>query len=283
MNTTERITAAWAQDRAYLRAVASRILADPVEAEDVVQDAFARLSVQPIDEIADVRAWLVVVVRRAALDRLGSARRRRSDPRDPHDLELASESTSDLDPADRVTLDDEVRRALTIVLDRLSPAERSAFLLHDVFGVSFDQIAELVGRTPAACRQLARRARQAIAADDADLSPAYLDRDVVRVAERFRAACVGGDVSALIETLDADVSGWALVNGRQVGFATGAQTVAERAMLFLGPDSRWDLTLMPLDDAVAILATRRAEPAGLLRLEIADGRVTALRAVVLPS
>src|SRR4051812_17115845 len=158
--STERIEAAWRDDRAYLTAIASRVLSDPSEAEDVVQDGFARLAVQPVEEIQDLRGWLVVVVRRLALDRLGSAYRRLSVPGDPHTLEQQTPEPRAPDPADRITLDDEVRRALGVVLDQLSPAERAAFLLHDVFGISFDRIAEFVGRTPSACRQLASRARR---------------------------------------------------------------------------------------------------------------------------
>ena len=150
-----RVRAAWKADRAYLFAIAAGMLGRPAEAEDVVQEAFARLAGASIDDINDVRGWLVVVTRRLCLDRLGSADARRTTAT-AEPPEADQEST---DPADRLTLDDEVRRALAVVLDRLSPAERTSFILHDIFGFPFDAVAELVGRTPAACRQLARRAR----------------------------------------------------------------------------------------------------------------------------
>ena len=284
MNTTDLIAASWTNDRAYLHAVAARILTDPVEAEDVVQDAFARLALQPIEEIRDVRAWLVVVVRRLALDRLGSAHRRMSSPSDPFDLEVGGAKESGVDPADRITLDDEVRRALGVVLDQLTPAERTAFLLHDVFGVPFARIGELVGRTPGACRQLARRARASIGrASPTSTTAEESASEVALTAERFRAACAGGDLTALIEVLDRDVTGWALVHGRRAGAVEGAEAVAERTLLFLGPDTGWELALVPFDRGMAILATRRAEPIALIRLEIAESRVVALRAIVLPS
>ena len=208
VDTNERITTAWRDDRAYVIAIASRILADPTEAEDVVQDAFARLAVQRVEEINDVRAWLVVVVRRLALDRIGSAHRRHSTPSDPHDMPPGPPDVSP-DPADRITLDDEVRRALGVVLDQLLPPERAAFLLHDVFGIPFDKIAEIVGRTPAASRQLASRARRSIRADDPAAPHRTSDPGLQAVVERFIAACAGEDLQALAQTLHPDVQGWA--------------------------------------------------------------------------
>jgi RNA polymerase sigma-70 factor (ECF subfamily) len=283
MSTTDRITAAWHADRGYLTAIAARILSDPIDAEDVVQDAFARLAVQRVEEIEDLRAWLVVVVRRAALDRLGSAHRRLSSPSDPHTLvPLGGPDPHAPDPADRVTLDDEVRRALAVVLDQLSPAERAAFLLHDVFGVSFEGIAELVGRTPSACRQLASRARRTIRSSEPAAPRAAPDADLPAVADSFIAACAGGDLEALTRTLHPDVSGWATVNGRRVGFTEGVDAVAERVLLFLGPRSGWLLSPLPLEDSVAVLASRQGEPVAMLRLNISEDLIQSMHAVVLP-
>jgi RNA polymerase sigma-70 factor (ECF subfamily) len=283
MTTTDRIAVAWRDDRAYLIAIASRILADPVEAEDVVQDAFARLAVQPVEEIQDLRGWLVVVVRRVALDRLGSAHRRLSTPRDPHLLTPAGPGAEAPDPADRVTLDDEVRRALGVVLDQLSPAERATFLLHDVFGIPFEQIAEFVGRTPSACRQLASRARRSIRESDPTVPRTAPDPDLQAVVDSFIAACAGGDLEALTRTLHVDVSGWATVDGREVGYAEGIDAVAERLVFFLGPRSGWLLSPLPLDDGMAVVATRDGEPVAMLRLDISDGLITAMRGVLLPA
>lgn len=283
MSVTDRITSAWQDDRAYLIAIASRILADRTEAEDVVQDAFARLAVQRIDEIDDVRAWLVVVVRRLALDRIKSAHRRLSTPSDPQRLRTAASETQSPDPADRVTLDDEVRRALGVVLDQLSPAERAAFLLHDVFGIPFQQIAELVGRTPSACRQLASRARRSIRDDEPSAPYAAPDPQLHTVVETFIAACAGGDLQVLAGMLDTDVSGWATVDGGQVGFAAGVDAVAERLLFFLGPRSGWLLSPLPLDDTVAVLATRAGEPVAMLRLDLSDNRIQSIHTVLLPA
>jgi RNA polymerase sigma-70 factor, ECF subfamily len=141
-----RVRAAWEADRSYLLAIAIGMVGRPAEAEEVVQEAFARLVAASADEIDDVRGWLVVVTRRLCLNRLGSADARRTTPT----AAVPETGQGGTDPADRLTFDDEVRRALAVVIDRLSPAERTSFILHDVFGFPFDAIAELVGRTPAA-------------------------------------------------------------------------------------------------------------------------------------
>lgn len=284
MSPTDRINTAWRDDRTYLLAIASRILLDPVEAEDVVQDAFARLAVQQVEEIRDLRGWLVTVVRHLALDRLGSAHRRLSTPRDPHRLTAIGPEAEVADPADRITLDDEVRRALGVVLGQLSPAERAAFLLHDVFGVPFERIAELVGRTPSACRQLASRARRSIRDREPSAPRMPPHPELQPVVERFVAACAGGDLDALARTLHAEVSGWATVDGvrAQAGFAQGVQTVSERLMFFLGPRSGLLLSPLPLDDGIAVVATRDGEPATMVRMDVVDGLIHTMHAVVLP-
>lgn len=269
------VAAAWDRDRSYVFGVADRILADPDEAEDVVQEAFARLALQRIEEIDDVRAWLVVVVRRLALDRLGAAHRRLSMPSGALDDQPVP------GPEDRVSLDDEVRRALGVVLDRLSPAERTSFLLHDVFGVPFPEIAALVGRSPEACRQLAARARRAIRQTEPTGGSVPLDPALAAVSERFLAACAGGDLRALAEVLAPDVSGWATLDGAQLGFASGVEDVSRRLLHFLGPHRDIELTALPLEQGVGVLAVRRAEPYALVRLEIDGGRVQAIRTTLL--
>jgi RNA polymerase sigma-70 factor (ECF subfamily) len=129
-----RVRAAWAADRGYLLAVAAGMLGRPGDAEDVVQEAFTRLAGASVDDIGDVRGWLVVVTRRLCLDRLGSADARRTTPT-PEPPEAGADSA---DPAARLALDDEVSRALAVVVERLSPGERTSFILHDIFGFPFD-------------------------------------------------------------------------------------------------------------------------------------------------
>src|SRR5262245_11789176 len=150
---------AWREHRRYVLDIAFRMLGNLSEAEDVVQEAFSRLLRVDVDAIEDVRGWLVVVVSRLCLDRLRAERRHPKGPAWPSGPEPADQA---LDPADRVTLDDSIRIALNTVLERLTPAERTAFVLHDVFQYPFETIGDIVGRSPAACRQLASRARRSI-------------------------------------------------------------------------------------------------------------------------
>src|SRR5438132_9547990 len=154
---------AWSEHHGFLLDVAYRLLGSYGDAEDIVQEAFSRLLRTDIDPIEDVRAWLVVVVSRLCLDQLRSARVRHESyigPWFPEPLlQLEADSA---DPADVVTLDESVRMAMLIVLERMSPAERVVFVLHDIFEFPFEKVAEMVGRTPAACRQLATRARRRV-------------------------------------------------------------------------------------------------------------------------
>jgi RNA polymerase sigma-70 factor (ECF subfamily) len=213
--------------------LAFRMLGDIGEAEDVVQDAFERLVTSDVDEIADVRGWLTVVTSRLCLDQIRLARRRLQRPRDLGALEasLPGIGASFVDPADRVTLDDSVRLALGVVLDRLTPAERVAFVLHDIFQLPFDTIAEAVGRTPQACRQLASRARAKIgAAAGADLGLAGAEQRLV--TDRFIAACATGDLDGLLAVLDPAVTGWVDLLPDQI--TTGADVVAANIVRFWG-------------------------------------------------
>src|SRR3954471_13772198 len=198
-----RTAALWQEHHGYLRDVAFRMLGRVSEAEDAVQEAFVRLLGVDLDDINDVRGWLVVVVGRICLDSMGSARVRR-EARVDVPLEITADAP---DPSDLVTLDDNIRMALAVVLERLTPPERAAFVLHDVFQFSFDAVASIVGRTPAACRQLASRARRHI---EAETGPSRFDPAPAEqhgIVERFIAACAGGNLHELLELLDADVGG----------------------------------------------------------------------------
>jgi RNA polymerase sigma-70 factor, ECF subfamily len=194
--------AAWFEHRKILVDIAYRLLGSVADAEDAVQEAFARLAAAP-DQIEDVRAWLIVVVGRICLDQLGSARRRREAYVGPWLPEPLVEGE---DPADQITLDDSVRMALLVVLDRLSPAERVAFVLHDVFALSFDEVGAIVGRSNAACRQLASRARHRVHTAEGLREPPVDVRVKRELAERFVAACRNGDLDELTRILGEDVT-----------------------------------------------------------------------------
>lgn len=271
-----QIDLSWRADRTYLIATALHILGDLSEAEDAVAEGYARLSAQPVETLQSVRGWLVVVVRRICLDRLRSGHHRLSVPTDPsetlfeHDPTRAGTATPDL--SDRVTLDEEIVQALAVVLDRLTPGERAAFLLHDVFGLPFDRIATLVGRSPVASRQLATRARRAIRAvgpiQGADSVSA--DPRLDRVAEGFAMACTTGDVDALAALLHDDVLGWAVRDGAVLSQAHGAREVSVQAIAFFGSRSPWQMLPLPLDDSAGVLVLRHGAPAGMIRLATDD-------------
>src|ERR1700741_701061 len=205
MSAALSLDAAVRGHRPYLVNLAYQMLGDVGEAEDVAQEAFLRLSRAEIAEIDDIRAWLTVVTGRLCLDQVRSARARYGRPGDIEPGGSALNQSRGPDPADRVPLDDEVRTALLEVLRRLSPAERVSFVLHDVFAVPFDEIAETVGRPVGTCRQLARRARAKFAA----AQPKPGDVPVAEhqlVTEKFITACGNGDLQALAAVLDP--TGW---------------------------------------------------------------------------
>jgi len=238
MAAQTQIDAAWDAHHPYLVNLAFRMLGDIGDAEDAVQDAFTRLMANNIDEIDDLRGWLTVVTSRLCLDQIRSARRRLVHPLDPGDIEfrLPGVGTSFVDPADRVTLDDSIRLALAVVLDRLTPAERVAFVLHDIFQLPFEMIAETVGRSGQACRQLARRARAKIDDSVRPSGAPVADTQHRLVTERFIEATATGDLTALLEVLDPDVSGWVDLLPDQV--VTGANDVARNMLRFWGRRAR---------------------------------------------
>ena len=190
--------------------LAYQMLGDVGEAEDVAQEAFLRLARTEPAQIEDVRAWLTVVAGRLCLDQLRSASARHEHPDKSGALDTSR--SSEPDPADRITLDDEVRTALLEVLRRLSPGERVAFVLHDVFQMPFEEIAEAVGRPVGTCRQLARRARSKFS----DASPRASDVSRLEhqlVTDKFITACANGDLAALSAVLDPTVWGVATFLG----------------------------------------------------------------------
>jgi len=279
------VQAAWAAHRPYLLAVAAGMLNRHDDAEDEVQEAFARLAAAS-GAIEDVRAWLVVVTRRLCLDRLDLAESRRTtataEPPEPPEAPRGIP-----DPADRMLLHDEVRQALSVVIDRLSPAERTSFILHDIFGFPFDAVAGLVGRTPAACRQLARRARLSVGTGSShtDLARALSGNTTAAgLAERFIAVCEGGDMHGLIGLLDPEAAGFRLVIGMPPRPAVrGAEAVAERAMHRLGPSAGVSLQPFDLEGRAAVVARRGDEVVAVVRLDDREGRIFHLHTVVRPS
>jgi RNA polymerase sigma-70 factor (ECF subfamily) len=280
MNGQERaevvIGAIWADHQPYLVDLAFRMLGRFHDAEDVVQEAFSRLLAADIAQIEDVRGWLVVVVSRLCLDQLRSARRRReSNVGSDDDAGVRASVPAGPDPADRVTLDDSIRLALLVVLEDLSPPERAVFVLRDVFRYSFDAIAGIVGRTPAACRQIASRARRRI---DAGSGPGRFSPgpgEHHQVAAEFIAACAGGDLDRLLLLLDPDV-----VGDVDLGSAapprrplSGSRRVSRGLLGFFGPETATTLVSQPVNGYPGVLAFRSGQLVAVVVFKIRDGRI----------
>jgi RNA polymerase sigma factor (sigma-70 family) len=198
----DELAAAFEGQRTHLRAVAYRMLGSVHEADDVVQDAWLRLVRSPASEIENLPAWLTTVVSRLCLDRLRSRVSRREDPPAEHDAD-ADLADPDADPARDAVLADQVGSALRVVLGTLAPAERLAFVLHDLFAVPFDEIATIMGRSPAAVRQLASRSRRRVQSSDDEHTTTPAERRTQReVVGAFLLASRNGDLGRLLELLD---------------------------------------------------------------------------------
>ena len=202
----DTLTEAFEAQRDRLRAVAHRVLGSHADAEDVVQEAWLRLSRQDAGTIRNLDGWLTTVVARVSLDMLRSRKSRREEPLDeqmPDKVPATAGSLEGTDPEYEALLADSVGPALLVILERLAPSERLAFVLHDMFAVPFDEIGPIVGRSPSAARQLASRARRRVQGTselpDAD---AGRQREIV---EAFLAASRNGDFDALLELLDPEV------------------------------------------------------------------------------
>ncbi|MFE2215542.1 sigma-70 family RNA polymerase sigma factor [Streptomyces canus] len=203
--------------RGQLRAVARRMLGSGAEAEDAVQETWVRMSRSDTTHVDNLGGWLTTVVGRVCLDMLRSRRSRAEQPLEPE----VSVPATVADPEQDVLLADSVGSALLVVLDTLSPAERLAFVLHDLFAVPYDEIAGVIGKSPAATRQLASRARRRVRGAQATDTDRTRRRELV---DAFLAAARDGDFDGLLEVLDPDV-----VVRTEVGVTTGALAVAKGA------------------------------------------------------
>jgi RNA polymerase sigma-70 factor (ECF subfamily) len=277
----ERTASEFQELRPHLLRVAYSHLGTLGEAEDAVQDAWLRLERTDRTAIRDLRAWLTTVVSRIALDTLTSARARRESYVGPWLPEpLVDAGTPSADPAGRVELDEGVSMALMIVLESLSPAERSAFLLHDIFGYSFDEVARVVERTPQATRQLAARARHAVEAR----RPRYpASEDQQReVVNAFLAATEDGDIATLLELLDPEVTfrsdGGGLVPAARKVF-TGAERVARiLTAMATRPGGRFHAYSALINGAPGLLL-KTADTPSVLSFTLDQGRITEINVV----
>lgn len=272
MDDHELLARRFEEHRPHLRAVGYRMLGSLAEADDAVQEAWLRLSRSDPAGVENLGGWLTTVVGRICLDMLRSRASRREDPLD---VRVPDPVVSDLrgaDPEQEALVTDSVGLALLVVLDTLAPAERLAFVLHDMFAVPFDEIAPIVDRAPAATRQLASRARRRV--QDAGRAP---DRDVARqrkVVEAFVAASRGGDFEALVALLDPDITlrvdGGVLARNLSK-VVQGAKSVAGQALMYrrFAPLAR----LVLVNGTVGTLTAPEGEARSVMSFTVVDGRV----------
>jgi RNA polymerase sigma-70 factor (ECF subfamily) len=269
--TVDQLAAVFEEHRPHLRAVGYRMLGSLAEADDAVQEAWLRLHRADAAGIGNLRSWLTTVVARVCLDLLRSRRTRGEEPLERRLPEPIVGPADGSDPEQRALLADAVGLALLIVLDTLAPAERLAFVLHDTFGVPFDEIAPIVGRSPAATRQLASRARRRVHG-----SVPVPDPDPGRqraVVDAFLAAARDGDFAALLAVLDPDVVLRAETGGG-VRELRGARTVAEQAHAYA---SRVPLARPALVNGTAGLVVSTADrPIAVLAFIVHSGRIVEL-------
>jgi len=262
------------EHRPRLRAVAYRMLGSLSEADDAVQESWVRLSRTDADQVENLGAWLTTVVGRVSLNMLRSRRTRREEPFDVRLPEPIVDRADGTDPEHEALLADAVGLALLVVLERLSPAERLAFVLHDMFAVPFDEIAPIVGRSPDAARQLASRGRRRVrgeaAVPDADVDTQR------KVVDAFLAASREGDFDALVALLDPDV-----VLRADVGAAAGvlrevhgAETVARQASTF----ARLGLAFLPalVNGVAGGVSLRDGRPFSVAAFTVRGGRIVAM-------
>lgn len=232
MNDQDFLAERFEAHRSHLRGIAYRMLGSLPEADDAVQEAWIRLSRTDTSGVDNLRAWLTTVVGRVCLNVLRSRKSRRETSLDTHVPDPIVSPVDGTDPEQEVLLGDSVGLALLVVLESLAPAERVAFVLHDVFAMPFDDVAPIVGRTPTAARQLASRARRRVRG--APVPDVDLDRQW-SVADAFLAAARGGDFERLLAVLDPDVvlrSDGGPTRPELISHVRGAAAVAERAMTF---------------------------------------------------
>jgi RNA polymerase sigma-70 factor (ECF subfamily) len=280
MDENEWLADRFEEHRAHLRAVAYRMLGSLTEADDAVQDTWLRLSRAGASEVENLGGWLTTIVARVCLNMLRSRNTRREEPLGVHVPDPVITREGALQPDEEAVLADSVGLALLVMLDTLSPAERLAFVLHDMFGLPFDEIAAMVGRSPAAARQLASRARRRvkgadIPAPDPDLAR---QRDVV---DAFFQAARGGDLDTLVGLLDPDVVLRSDFGARRPDASVvirGAAAVARQARAFPAAQVRPAL----VNGAAGVVITVRGRPFAVMGFTVTEGKIVEIDAIADP-
>jgi RNA polymerase sigma-70 factor (ECF subfamily) len=270
VQTQDQLAQEFEEHRDHLRGVAYRMLGSMAEADDAVQETWLRLDRSDTSDVRNLRGWLTTVVSRICLDLLRSRKSRREDSLevhvpDPVVTRLDADPEASAEQADAVTL------ALLVVLDALNPRERMAFVLHDMFGVPFDEIGEIVGSTPAAATQMASRARRRVRATPPPAADLATQR---RVLEAFTAAAQDGDFDALVSILDPDVT--LRADGGTIGpsgLIRGAAQVASGAAAFRQTDHESRQVMVLVNGGIGMVGVKDGVPVSVFSPVIRGGRI----------
>lgn len=270
------------EHRPHLRSVAYRMLGSLTDADDAVQDAWLRFSRAGPDDVENLGGWLTTIVARVCLNMLRSRTTRREESLDERLPDPVVSPQGSFQPEEEAVLADSVSLALLVVLDTLAPAERLAFVLHDLFKLPFDEIAPMVGRSPTAARQLASRARRRV--EGADLPTP--DPDVRRqreIVDAFFAAARGGDFDALVALLDPDVVLRADFGAQRPAaprVVRGAEAVASQALAGALPHAQLHPALV--NGTAGVIVTVHGRPFAVMSVTVTDGRIAAIDALADP-
>jgi RNA polymerase sigma factor (sigma-70 family) len=282
MDNSEWLAGRFQQHRSHLRAVAYRMLGSLTDADDAVQDAWERVSRAGADEVDNLKAWLTTIVARVCLNMLRSRNTQREEPLEVCVPDPIVSPAGGPDPEQEVLLADSVGLALQVVIDTLAPAERLAFVLHDMFDLPFEEIAPMVGRTPQATRQLASRARRRIKGTQI-LTP---ERDLARqqaAVDAFFAAGRSGDFDALVAVLHPDVVARADFSPGRPDRSTvvrGAAAVARLARMGASPATAVHPALV--NGAAGVVITVRGRPHAVMAFTVAEGKVVQIDTIADP-
>ena|SRR5580704_9503883 len=285
MEESEWLAERFEEHRAHLRGVAYRLLGSLADADDAVQDTWLRVSRAGAADIENLGGWLTTIVARVSLNMLRSRGTRREESLEVRLPDPVVSAAGSLQPEDEALLADSVGLALQVVLETLPPAERLAFVLHDMFDLPFDDIAPIVGRTPVAARQLASRARRRVKGAD---TPAA-DRDLARqrtAVDAFFLAARGGDFDALLAVLDPAVVLRIDAGARRPAGSMalrGAAAVAAQALTGLSTALR-SATLHPalVNGTAGVIVTMRGRPLTVMGFTVAGGKIVAIDAIADP-
>jgi RNA polymerase sigma-70 factor, ECF subfamily len=282
MDEDEWLAERFEEHRTHLRGVAYRMLGSLAEADDAVQDAWLRVSRAGASDVENVGGWLTTIVARICLNVLRSRTARREESLSVRAPDPVVSAERRRQPDEEVVLADSVGLALLVVLDTLSPSERLAFVLHDMFGLPFEEIAPMVERSPAAARQLASRARRRVRGAEVPAPDADLARQR-KVVDAFFAAARGGDFDALVALLDPDVvlrADGGATRPAMTAIVHGASEVARRALMFAVPVARLHPVLV--NGAAGVVVTVAGRPVSVMGFTVSDGKIVAIDALADP-